>query len=67
MPGKVFERFGQKISISVMVRGRLERVLGVDQLDAWYERTTQKPYTRTLLFATVSDRLSHPVGEVWVS
>jgi len=53
MLGKVCERFGQKSPISVMVRGRLERVLGADQRDAWYARTAQKPYTRTRLFSTV--------------
>jgi hypothetical protein len=26
-----------------MVRASLERVLGADRLDLWYERTAQKP------------------------
>ena len=42
MLGDVFERFVEKSPISVMVRGTLERVLGADQLDGWYERTAQK-------------------------
>jgi len=45
----------------VMVRGTLERVLGADQLDAWFARTAQKPYPRTVLFSTVYDILSHGV------
>jgi hypothetical protein len=53
MLGKVFARFVEKSPISVMVRGTLERVLGADQLDAWFARTAQKQYTRTVLFSTV--------------
>ena len=61
MLGDVFERFVEKSPISVMVRGTLERVLGPDPLDLWYERTAQKQYTRTLLFSTVYDLMSQVV------
>lgn len=61
MLGKVFDRFVEKSPISVMVRGLLERVLGAEQLDAWYERTVEKQYTRTLLFSTVYNLLSQVV------
>jgi len=61
MLGKVFDRFVEKSPISVMVRGLLERVLGAEQLDAWYERTVEKQYTRTLLFSTVYNLLSDVV------
>jgi hypothetical protein len=54
----VFARFVEKSPISVMVRGTLERVLGADQLDLWYERTARKQYTRDLLFSTVYDLMS---------
>ena len=57
MLGKVFARFVEKSPISVMVRGTLERVLGAEQLDAWFARTAQKQYTRTVLFSTVYDIL----------
>jgi hypothetical protein len=67
MLGKVFERFVEKSPISVMVRGTLERVLGADQLHAWFERTAQKQYTRTLLFATVYDVLSQVVFRIKAS
>ena len=53
MLGDVFERFVEKSPISVMVRGTLERVLGPDPLDWWYERTAQKQYTRALVFSIV--------------
>jgi hypothetical protein len=64
MLGKVFARFVEKSPISVMVRGTLERVLGAEQLDAWFARTAQKQYTRTVLFATVYDILSQVVFRI---
>lgn len=64
MLGKVFQRFVENSPLSVMVRGTLERVLGTEQLDAWYARTAQKQYTRTLLFSTVYDLLSQVVFRI---
>ena len=64
MLGKVFDRFVEKSPISVMVRGTLERVLGADQLDAWFSRTAQKQYTRTVLLSTVYDILSQVVFRI---
>ena len=61
MLGKVFDRCVEKRPMSVMVRGILERVLGAEQLHAWFARTAQKQYTRTVLFATVYAILSHVV------
>ena len=58
MLGDVFKRFVEKSPISVMVRAALERVLGADRLDDWYDRTAQKQYTRDLLFSTVYDLMS---------
>jgi Transposase DDE domain len=64
MLGKVFDRFVEKSPISVMVRGTLERVLGAEHLDAWFARTAQKQYTRTVLFSTVYDILSQVVFRI---
>jgi len=64
MLGKVFDRFVEKSPISVMVRGTLERVLGADQLDAWFSRTAQKQYTRTVVLSTVYDILSQVVFRI---
>src|SRR5438128_6979518 len=64
MLGAVFERFVDRSPISVMVRGTLERVLGADPLDLWYERTAHKQYTRALLFSTVYDLLSQVVFRI---
>jgi hypothetical protein len=64
MLGAVFERFVEKSPISVMVRAALERVLGADRLDQFYERTAQKQYTRDLLFSSVYDLMSQVVFRV---
>jgi hypothetical protein len=61
MLGQVFERFVQHSPLSVMVRGTLERVLGADQLDQFYEHTANTQYTRELLFSTVYDLMSDVV------
>ena len=42
MLGTVFARFVEKSPLSVMGRGTLERVLGAEQLHAWFARTAQK-------------------------
>jgi hypothetical protein len=61
MLGEVFERFVEKSPISVMVRASLERVLGADRLDLWFDRTAQKQYTRDLLFSSVHDMMNQVV------
>ena len=59
MLGKVFARFVEKSPMSVMVRGTMERVLGADQRDAWFARTAQKQYTRTVVFSTSPPMSAH--------
>ena len=61
MLGDVFQRFVQRSPISVMVRGTLERVLGAEQLNRFYERTANNQYTRELLFSTVYELMSDVV------
>ena len=61
MLGEVFQRFVQQSPLSVMVRGTLERVLGADQLDQFYDRTAHCQYTRELLFSTVYEIMSEVV------
>ena len=55
MLSQVFERFIQNGPLSVMVRGTLERVLGAEQLDQFYEHTANTHYTRERLFSTMYD------------
>jgi IS4 transposase len=61
MLGEVFQRFVQRSPISVMGRGTLERVLGAEQLNQFYERTANNQYTRELLFSTVYELMSDVV------
>jgi hypothetical protein len=61
MLGQVFQRFVQRSPLSVMVRGALERVLGAEQLNAFYERTALNQYTRELLFSTIYELMSEVV------
>ncbi len=53
MVGKRFEAFVEKSPVSVMVRGVLERVFEPNRLDALFEKTAEKGYTRDLLFSTL--------------
>lgn len=64
MLGEVLARFVDHSPLSVMVRGTLERVLGADALDVWYERTANKQYTRDLLFSTLYDLMSQVVFHI---
>ena len=61
MLGQVFQRFVQRSPISVMVRGTLERVLGAEPLNQFYDRTAKNQYTRELLFSTVYELMSDVV------
>jgi IS4 transposase len=61
MLGEIFDRFVKESPVTVMTRGLLERLLNPGQLDAWFERTAEKQYTRELLFSTVVDLLMQVV------
>jgi hypothetical protein len=50
-----------------MVRGTLERVLGAEQLNQFYERTANNQYTRELLFSTVYELMSDVVFRLLVA
>ena len=36
-----------------MMRGLVERLLNLEQMDQWFEQFAQEQYTRELLFSTV--------------
>lgn len=61
MLGKRFEAFVEQSPVSVMVRGALERAFDAGRLDALFERTAEKGYTRELLFSTLVRLLSEVV------
>ncbi len=56
--GQVFERFVKESSVSVIVRGLLEKALCPQILDELFERSAKTQYTRELLFSTVVNLMS---------
>jgi hypothetical protein len=59
--GQRFEAFVQKSPISVMVRAVLERTFHAPRIDALFERTAVRQYTRELLFSTLVALMSEVV------
>jgi hypothetical protein len=56
--GPVFEQFINQSPISVMSRATIEHALSAAALDALFERTAARGYTRELLFSTTVDLMS---------
>lgn len=56
--GSIFERFVAHSPLSVMARGLLEHALLPAELDALFQRTAQRQYTRELLFSTTVELMS---------
>src|SRR5258708_2594938 len=54
----VFARFVEECPTSVMARATLENIFSPEKLDAVFERTAERQYTRDLLFSTVVDVMS---------
>ena len=61
MAETVFQRFSELSPVPVMVGGMLERVLSPEHLDALFEQTADRQYTRELLFSTVFELMSQVV------
>jgi len=61
MLGSIFECFVEKSPIAVMAGATIERALGADQIDQLFEETSERQYTRELLFSTVFDLMSQVV------
>lgn len=60
----ILEKFAEKSAVTVMVGGLMERVLNAEALDAWFEKTRQRQYTRELLFSTVLSLMLEVVCQV---
>jgi hypothetical protein len=60
----VFERFARLSPVAVMARAALEHALAPEAIDALFERTAQRQYTRTLLFSSVVDLMGSVVARV---
>ena len=60
----IFERFAQQSPVTVMARAALEHALSPQAIDALFERTAQRQYTRTLLFSSVVDLMGTVVARI---
>jgi IS4 transposase len=60
--GGVFERFLKDSPLSVMSRATIEHALSASALDALFDRTAERGYTRELLFSTTVDLMTLVVG-----
>jgi hypothetical protein len=58
MLGTIFERFVEQSSVSVMVRGLMERTFAPEQLDRIFETNAKVQYTRELMFSSLVDLMS---------
>ena len=54
----MFERFINESPLSVMSRATIEHALSASTLDALFERTAERGYTKELLFSTTVDVMS---------
>lgn len=61
---EIFERFVQQSPVTVMVRATLEHALAPQVIDALFERTAERRYTRTLPCSSVVDLMAAVVTKV---
>jgi hypothetical protein len=60
----IFERFARQSPVTVMARAALEHALAPQAIDALFERTAERQYTRTLLFSSVVDLMGTVVAKI---
>src|SRR5512135_3113886 len=60
----IFERFAQQSPVTVMARAALEHTLSPQAIDALFEQTAERQYTRTLLFSSVVDLMGSVVAQI---
>lgn len=64
---KALDKFADGSPVCVMIRGTLEYALSEGFVNQLFERTTQRQYTRELLFSDVVDVMSEVVCQVFPS
>lgn len=64
MINALFEQFVEASPASVMMRALMERIFAPDKLDALFEQTAERQYTRELLFSSVVGLMSLVVGGI---
>ena len=60
----IFERFARQSPVTVMARAALEHALSPQAIDALFEKTAQRQYTRTLLFSSLVDLMGSVVAKI---
>src|SRR3954468_20020620 len=60
----IFERFARQSPVTVMARAALEHALAPQAIDALFEHTAERQYTRTLLFSSVVDLMGSVVAKI---
>src|SRR3954452_7356273 len=60
----IFERFARQSPVTVMARAALEHALAPQAIDALFEHTALRQYTRTLLFSSVVDLMGTVVAKI---
>src|SRR3954468_4556205 len=60
----IFERFARQSPVTVMARAALEHALAPQAIDALFEHTAERQYTRTLLFSSVVDLMGSVVAQI---
>lgn len=63
----LFEQFVEASPVSVMVRALMERIFADEKLDELFEETSEKQYTRELLFSSVVGLMSLVVSGIYPS
>ena len=61
---EIFERFVQQSPVTVMVRATLEHALAAQVIDALFERTAERRYSRHLPCSSVVDLMAAVVTKV---
>jgi IS4 transposase len=62
--GDIFERFAEQSPITVMARAALEHALAPQDVDALFEATAERQYTRHLLFSSIVDLMGLVVTNI---
>jgi len=60
---QLFERYIERSPISVMARSLMESALAPEELNALFEKTAERQYTRTLLFSSMVDLMGVVVSK----
>ena len=58
---RILDRFAERTPIPVMMRAILERCLGAESLDRWFDQTADAQYQHELMFSSVFEMMTEVV------